>query len=212
MSVNVSNIPFSISFRTNQNARLTFATHFSSLNTYSRLSMSKEISKDDMAKFKILCFPFHSPFQYLSRSVCKTPILLSNYDHQHLPLCPPHQFCSLQTQFILHAECFCVVVKHKSRENPHDILYTCVFWMSWNTVFLGDMIIQIILGQFWKVGTSGTIQVSSWTSLFRTYNIIPCCFGSTNFTCNFFFSYTGRHFFNKQNNLKIDVTVLAIWM
>ena len=36
---------------------------------------------------------FYSLFQYLSKSFRKNQIPLSNFDHQHLPLCPPHQYC-----------------------------------------------------------------------------------------------------------------------
>ena len=70
---------------------------------------------------------FHSPFQYLLKSICKISILLSDFDRQHLPLwCPPHQYCSLRIQFVFHIECFCVDVWHKSWEILRNIVYTCM--------------------------------------------------------------------------------------
>ena len=77
------------------------------------------MSNDDMTKLKTLC-------QYLSKSVCKTPFLLSNIDRQHLPLCPAHQKSSLRTHCVLHVECFCVDIKHKNREILRDIVFTCI--------------------------------------------------------------------------------------
>ena len=51
-------IPSSKFFRTKPNARWTFAAYFSSLNTKSSLSLSKDMSKDDTAILKTLCLPF----------------------------------------------------------------------------------------------------------------------------------------------------------
>ena len=56
-----------------------------------------------------------------------TVTLLSNFDRQHLPLCPPYQYCSLQTQIVFHVECLCVDVKCKSPEILRDTNYTCMF-------------------------------------------------------------------------------------
>ena len=83
----------------------------------------------------------YSPFQYLSKSVCKTLFLLSNFDRQHLLLCPPHQRCPLRIQFVVLAACFCFDVKQKSRVILREIDYTfmlmkilerCVFWQHDN--------------------------------------------------------------------------------
>ena len=56
-----------------------------------------------------------------------TVTLLSKFDRQHLPLCHPHLYCSLQTQFVFHVDCFCVDVKHESQEILRDTVYTCMF-------------------------------------------------------------------------------------
>ena len=66
-------------------------------------------------------------FQNQPGNVYTTVFLLSNFDRQHLPLCPPHQYCWLRTQFVFHFGCFCVDVKHKSQEILRNTIYTCMF-------------------------------------------------------------------------------------
>ena len=108
---------------------------------------------------------FHSPFQYMSKSFCKIPIFLSNFDSQHLPLCPPHQYCSpLRIQVVFHVECSCVDVKHKNREILLDIDYTCtllkvlehyVFWQNDNSNQPGTMLKR------WDTGCKITFLLSN---------------------------------------------------
>ena len=62
-------------------------------------------------------------------SICQKVFarFVANFDRQHPPLCPPQQYCSLRIPFVVHVACFCVDLKHKSREILRDIVYNCIF-------------------------------------------------------------------------------------
>ena len=144
------------------------------------------MSKDDMAKLRTLCLPFSISVSV--KRVCRVPILLSNFDRQHLPLCPPHQYCSLRTQFVLQVEYFCVDVKHKSREILHGIVYTCMLlkvlehclsWLHGISNHPGTMLRS--RDTVCNIGFQLSIS-------FASYNIVSCSLGTTIFTCDFFFS------------------------
>ena len=64
----------------------------------------------------------------------------------------------------------------------------------WGAVLLSNMVSQIVLGFCEEIGTLGTIQCTSRTSLLVTYKIVSCTLGTTVFTCNFFVSIERRHF------------------
>ena len=131
---------------------------------------------------------FHSPFQYLSESVCKIPILRANFDRQNFPLCPPHQYSSLRIQLVFHVEHFCVAVKHKSRENLRDVVYTsmllkvlehCVSWQHDNSNH------PVIMLKNWDTAYNTRFQLNI---SFVPYNIVSGNFGSTMIASYFFFS------------------------
>ena len=110
---------------------------------------------------------------------------------------------------MFHVEYFSVDVKHKSREIVHGIVYTCMLlkvlehcasWLHDSSNHLGTML------KSWDTGYNIRFQLSIF---FVSYNIVSCYLGSTMFKRNFFLSYKGKFFFNKQKNLKINVTILA---
>ena len=58
----------------------------------------------------------------------------------------------------------------------------------WGTVYLSTVLIQIISGYCGEIGTLGTIQCTSRTTLLVTGKIKICCLGTAILTCNFLVS------------------------
>ena len=95
---------------------------------------------------------------------------------------------------MFHVECFCVDVKHRSREILRDIVYSCnllkvlehcVSWPHDNSNHPGTLL------KNWDTGYNIRFQLSPSSC---DAKVCSCNFGSKMFTSNFFFLYEARLF------------------